>query len=654
MLQRKLQNVFMLNVFVGLLLMVSISLAQSGTWTPKANIPTARFMASSCELNGKIYVIGGCKTLSSSLNTMEVYDPVTDTWDATKEDMLTARVELCVAVVNGKIYAIGGSPFHNGGTALGMVEEYDPLNDSWITKSPMPTARKGAACGVINNKIYVAGGSSSASGYAASNKLEVYDPATDTWTTLAIMLAARYAPMGAVLNDTLYVSGGLLGYSPWTGQTAVQRYDTISGSWSYGTPLNYGRVGHTTDVIDGKIYAIAGTTQPPDLENVEEYDPQTETWAVTDTTPSAMVAHTSSVYSNEIYIFSGYFGPMNNLTLTDNVYSYNVIGVAHAYSVKCFPNYITPQGDTLVINAWLSNPENHPLEVHAIIYDEQYALVDSVQLYDDGLHNDSLASDNIWGNSKWLSGLMEDIYLIEISVYDIADDNLQKLYPLPAFTTIGPVDFESFSVTGDTLIDPSDYKKFKFTLLNAGSTATATNVTSQVVCLDTFASINILVTSEYGDIAAGVSSFSNDGQYIRFSDSCTAGQQIPLALNIFSNGYKFWCGTFIVNINPSGLEKSDQNLPLRFALNQNYPNPFNPITNIEFSIPKTEFVTLKIYNLLGQEVVTLVSEKLRAGKYQYSWEAGSLASGVYLYRLQAGDPSTGQGIVETKKMILLQ
>ena len=77
LLQRKLQSVLIISVFVfvGLLLMVSNCLAQNGTWNQKANIPTARLFASSCELDGKIYVIGGAQTLNSSLNTMVVYDP---------------------------------------------------------------------------------------------------------------------------------------------------------------------------------------------------------------------------------------------------------------------------------------------------------------------------------------------------------------------------------------------------------------------------------------------------------------------------------------------------------------------------------------------------------------------------------------------------
>ena len=85
-----------------------------------------------------------------------------------------------------------------------------------------------------------------------------------------------------------------------------------------------------------------------------------------------------------------------------------------------------------------------------------------------------------------------------------------------------------------------------------------------------------------------------------------------------------------------------------FALYQNYPNPFNPTTTIEFVLPKAEFVKLKIYNILGEKVATLVSRKLVAGKYKYDWDASSLASGVYLSRMAAGD------FVQTRKMVLLK
>jgi hypothetical protein len=89
---------------------------------------------------------------------------------------------------------------------------------------------------------------------------------------------------------------------------------------------------------------------------------------------------------------------------------------------------------------------------------------------------------------------------------------------------------------------------------------------------------------------------------------------------------------------------------------QNYPNPFNPTTLIRYDIPEGSFVTLKIYDVLGNEIATLVNEEKLAGSYEVKFSATGLSSGIYFYKLQAGDPSSGsgQGFVDTKKMILLR
>ena len=90
------------------------------------------------------------------------------------------------------------------------------------------------------------------------------------------------------------------------------------------------------------------------------------------------------------------------------------------------------------------------------------------------------------------------------------------------------------------------------------------------------------------------------------------------------------------------------NGPLTFVLEQSYPNPFNPSTLIKYSVPKNGFVKLSVYNLVGEEVNLLVSGQVDAGFYEIEFDATSLPSGIYFYRLQAGNK------VETKKMILLK
>jgi hypothetical protein len=100
---------------------------------------------------------------------------------------------------------------------------------------------------------------------------------------------------------------------------------------------------------------------------------------------------------------------------------------------------------------------------------------------------------------------------------------------------------------------------------------------------------------------------------------------------------------------------AQEGIPAQFDLRQNYPNPFNPSTNISFSLPKAAYVSLRVFNTLGQEVSSLVNERKEAGYYQVTWNANA-PSGIYFYRLQAGDASTGsaRGFVETRKMILIR
>ncbi len=92
----------------------------------------------------------------------------------------------------------------------------------------------------------------------------------------------------------------------------------------------------------------------------------------------------------------------------------------------------------------------------------------------------------------------------------------------------------------------------------------------------------------------------------------------------------------------------ETNLPATYLLEQNYPNPFNPVTQIRFSLPTAGHVTIIIYDMLGKEVATLVSQDLYAGSFTKDWNASNVASGVYVYRMQVGD------FIETKKLVLMR
>ncbi|TAK57295.1 MAG: T9SS type A sorting domain-containing protein [Bacteroidetes bacterium] len=105
---------------------------------------------------------------------------------------------------------------------------------------------------------------------------------------------------------------------------------------------------------------------------------------------------------------------------------------------------------------------------------------------------------------------------------------------------------------------------------------------------------------------------------------------------------------------PVGVWQRDESMPTEFILEQNYPNPFNPVTVIQYSVPSSQYVSLKIFNILGEEVATLVDGMQDAGFKMQEWDASGMPSGVYVYRLTAVGQDGILSYIETKKLLLLK
>lgn len=145
-------------------------------------------------------------------------------------------------------------------------------------------------------------------------------------------------------------------------------------------------------------------------------------------------------------------------------------------------------------------------------------------------------------------------------------------------------------------------------------------------------------------------STDNGDHWSPLNEGLTNRSISSLAIN--SSGHIFagtlGSGVFRSTASTTSIREIFPERPEVFALEQNYPNPFNPTTRIQFSLPRPGHVSLKVFNLLGEEVATLVNEKLFARTYEVEWNVGNMPSGVYLYRLQA------DGFVETKKLTVLR
>ena len=187
----------------------------------------------------------------------------------------------------------------------------------------------------------------------------------------------------------------------------------------------------------------------------------------------------------------------------------------------------------------------------------------------------------------------------------------------------------------DTALTNTDAVNFRAELVNAITNqvvGTFDNITYNKNNLDKYASI---------DYEVDCSGITSGDYYLRLVTSVNSDANYALA-NIISDN------TTLAKKNFNKVNFTGSEIPITYELSNNFPNPFNPSTTIRYQIPQDGIVTLKIYDILGSEVATLVNEEKVAGKYEVNFNATSLASGVYIYKIQAG------GFISSKKMMLLK
>jgi len=107
---------------------------------------------------------------------------------------------------------------------------------------------------------------------------------------------------------------------------------------------------------------------------------------------------------------------------------------------------------------------------------------------------------------------------------------------------------------------------------------------------------------------------------------------------------------------PINVKNISSVVPDKFFLYQNYPNPFNPVTTIKFDISKPSLVTIKVYDITGRELSTIVNQNLNSGQYEYKLitDNFNLSSGIYFYKMETGSPREAGSSVQTKKMMILK
>jgi hypothetical protein len=303
-----------------------------------------------------------------------------------------------------------------------------------------------------------------------------------------------------------------------------------------------------------------------------------------------------------------------------------------------------PVRDSLRITARVENPLAHSLKVVVTLRDQLRALIDSVELADDGLHGDGAAHDGTWGNmySPGADGTIRASIRTDDPASGTSSgsaDVAQYVFTRAAVITLDPgtLDFGPVANTAPT-------RDTLFIVRNVGYTPDSLTVIVDPVNVIPETAIDVSPTAFY--LAA------QDSQEVRFSirpQLLVPQYYYALVTLVPKTGIgQTLAKPFRFQVVIAGGAPGASALPEEFALGQNYPNPFNPSTTIRYSLPRRSEVSLTVFNTLGQIVGVLQNAEQEAGYHEVKFDASGLSSGVYFYRLAAGD------FVQTHKLALVK
>ena len=294
-------------------------------WEPITEIPTKRKSFSTTVVDDKVYLIGG--TLFENgrgpfgISTVEVYNPEMNTWQKVA-DMPTPRADAGTAVIDGNIYVFGGyNGIDNRGENfkfLDTVEAYNPKTDTWVRKQDMPYPCINFGIGVVSGKAYMIGGladfnKKTPNSLEWTDRVEAYDPRTDTWTKRTKMPTRRdYFGVGVVSNR-IYIVGGRgwpqVGNPGSTFLTVMEEYNPQTNRWRKKNDILDLRLYSSTVVVGDQIYLIGGFVWRDGLRKdpaaVDVYTPETDEWSDIPPMPTGKTPFGVAIVKDKIYVFGG-------------------------------------------------------------------------------------------------------------------------------------------------------------------------------------------------------------------------------------------------------------------------------------------------------------------------------------------------------------
>ncbi|MCK7522810.1 MAG: hypothetical protein MZV64_36595 [Ignavibacteriales bacterium] len=289
--------------------------------------------------------------------------------------------------------------------------------------------------------------------------------------------------------------------------------------------------------------------------------------------------------------------------------SYDDIFAQQPYVDK---TYAKENIDSVLFRTKFSNPYSHQFTAYLIHANSDSTQLDSLNLLDDGLHGDSLANDGLYGVSI-PPRQTEDYFILGVNAIDNQTNEYYNTPDLCRFTTAGPVELDSISVTQ---LSALFYRVNPF-LKNKSSSVTITNASVSLLCNDPWIISIQPDLLEIPDIPPGGVVSNSTGFTVRV-DTSLYQDYFNLEFNVMKDEWVYWIDSMRY---PQITGVEEELKPWNFSLEQNYPNPFNPSTKISWQLSEGSNVTLKIFNTIGEEKylhLLIMNIKMRANILHYS------------------------------------
>ncbi len=301
------------------------SLAVADEWSTAAALNVPRAGAAAVSYNGKIYVFGGKSTNNNVLNSVEVYDPLNDTWSLTEAASFKyARYNASAIVWQDKIYLIGG---RSNNKVMEKMEVYDPAQNMWVKAHEMHNEREGHSANILNGHIYVFGGRKS-SEYV--DDIEWYDAENTEWEEADIDMEdhTRAAQFNAVYENSYYMFGGYF-YGGPTNTIYKLTPDSSDASWVELGRLDTSRAYGASAAIDSLIFLIGGETNNGKSALVEIFNARSGQLIRGMAMPAARSGMAAAVLEGKIFIIGGYSGSSNDIVEQVDIYLPDITAIVN-------------------------------------------------------------------------------------------------------------------------------------------------------------------------------------------------------------------------------------------------------------------------------------------------------------------------------------